>query len=141
MARLKTARCVLQRGDHFLLAVHSRFFGKQIQRWGLLGGGIEWGEAPEAAVKRELREEIELDLEHVQHLGDYEYKRGRHAVYAARTEVGRFDYDSRELVDIAWFTSEEVRELHRDQRLHAGYELDAIERTLDLSSNKLWLAS
>ena len=34
--------------------------------WGIPGGFIEAGEQPEAAVRRELREEVGLELEHVE---------------------------------------------------------------------------
>ncbi len=128
MPRYKTARCVLQRQDHFLLAVHSSFFRRTPRRWGLLGGSIEWGEQPADAARRELREEIDLELGELQHVGAYDYKRRQHIVYAAETERTLFNYDEFELVEIDWFDLSGIEDLAARGRLHAGYELEAVKK-------------
>lgn len=132
MTRYKTARCIVQRHDHFLLAIHSRFFRRAHKKWGLLGGGIEWGEGPEEAVRRELREEIDLHLDTLQQVGVYDYKRAKHVVYHGETDVSRVVFDEFELVDVGWFTRQEIERLDREDRLHAGYELDAVLRAENL---------
>ncbi len=124
--RFKTARCILHREGHILLAVHSSFWRKTTRRWGLPGGGVEWGEHPEKAVRRELKEELGIEVGELRPVGRYDYKRASHMVYTAETDVREFDWDDRELLDLRWFTIPEVEQLAADQLLHAGYELEAV---------------
>lgn len=134
--RFKTARCIVACDGAYLLAVHSSFWARPNRRWGLPGGGIERREDPAAAARRELFEEFDLHVTQLAEVGAYFYKRHYHAVYA--TEVGeRFShYDDSELLDIGWFSLHEVRDLARRSKLHAGYELDAIEAYLANSAEK-----
>ena len=48
-------------------------------------------------------------------------------VYAAPFEDEIRDYDETELVEIAWFTETDVAALKAERRLHADYELEAIQ--------------
>ncbi len=109
-----------------LLAVHSSFWAKPNRRWGLPGGGIEWREAPEVAVKRELREEFELSVDDVTEVGAYRYKGHQHMVYGADIDRQITYYDDSELLEIDWFSLSEIADLADHGKLHAGYEFDAI---------------
>lgn len=70
--------------------------------WGLPGGWVDWGEAPDATLRRELREELELDVE-VGPLLLLERDRGLHIDLAyhcrARGSIGRL---SAELLGYRW---------------------------------------
>jgi ADP-ribose pyrophosphatase YjhB (NUDIX family) len=125
--RFKTARCILYREDRFLLAIHNRFW-PGTQRWGLPGGQIEWGESPHVAAARELEEELQLYLPDLTEVGAYHYKRAMHMVFAAPLEQDIAEFDDTELLDVRWFTEDEIAGLKRRASLHAGYELDAVQR-------------
>jgi 8-oxo-dGTP diphosphatase len=125
----KTARCILYRDDEFLLAIHVSFWGRQHRRWGLPGGQIEWGEAPEAAAVRELEEELSLYLPELIQVGPFPYKKDLHMVFAAEVREPIRNWDDTELFEIGWFREPEVAALHAGNALHASYELEAI-RTL-----------
>ncbi len=135
-SRYKTARCVLHCQSQFFLAIHSSFRARKHKRWGLPGGGIERREEPEDAVRRELVEELELYLSHFTQLGPYTYKGADHMVYGAEVDALLTTYDDTELLDIGWFSFEQVREMKKQNKLHAGYEFEAIQAYVEYK-NKL----
>jgi NADH pyrophosphatase NudC (nudix superfamily) len=72
MAKKKRIRalaiCVFRRGDHILVFEgHDPVKGGTFYR--PLGGGIEFGEKSEDAVRRELKEEINVDVGEIRYLG------------------------------------------------------------------------
>jgi len=131
----RTARAVLRFENRFLLAIHSSFWAKKHQRWGLPGGGIERGEQPLQAVQRELQEELKLTLSDFTELGAYFYKGRDHMVYGAESDRFIQDYDEKELLDLRWFSLDELHRLDRKRQLHAGYELQAVRQFIALSGS------
>lgn len=127
-SRFKTARCILYRGDEYLLAVHNRFWNRAERRWGLPGGQIEWGESPVTAAARELNEELGIHVADLLEIGSFRYKHANHMVFAAPLDDDIVEYDDVELLDIRWFREPEVAGLKARAELHADYELDAIQR-------------
>ncbi|NKC01509.1 MAG: NUDIX domain-containing protein [Pseudomonadales bacterium] len=130
-SRYKTARCVLKHEDEFFLAVHSSFWARKERRWGLPGGGIERREDPEYAVRRELEEELELYVATFTEVGPYRYKGNDHMVFGAEIDIRVDTYDDTELLDIGWYNLSQIKGLDQSKRLHAGYELQAIEAYLE----------
>jgi len=125
--RYKTARCILYRGDQFLLAVHNSFWRASDRRWGLPGGQIEWREPPHLAAIRELDEELGVKVSGLLEIGAFSYKHALHMVYAAPFSGEILDYDDTELVEIGWFDESRIADLKRQRRLHAHYELEAVQ--------------
>lgn len=123
---LKTARCVLVDDDRHLLVVHAGKGRHRRPQWGLPGGHIDPGEAPDVAARRELAEELYLSVEELSFIDDYAYKGSWHRVYTAACASAVERFDDRELLEIGWFTLEDVQELADSGALHAGYEIDVI---------------
>ncbi len=70
--QIEVAIAIIYQSNQFLMQLRDdiptiRYPGK----WGLFGGHIELGETPEIALIRELKEEINLDVEQVQKFGIY----------------------------------------------------------------------
>ena len=126
----KTARCILWSGDRFLLAVHHSYLPHSRGRWGLPGGRIEVGESAEAAARREVSEELSIELGELLDCGDYRYKGARHKVFGTRYDGVVHTFDHNEIERIGWHSLEEVALLERDGRLHAGFEREAIDAFL-----------
>ena len=133
--RYRTARAVLRYEDRYLLAVHSSFWARRERRWGLPGGGIERGEDPLSAVRRELHEELEVRPTHLTEIGAYFYKGDDHIIFGAESDHMIRDYDESELLDLRWFTLDELQQLDHQRKLHAGYELQAIRQFIALADN------
>ncbi|GAA2975892.1 8-oxo-dGTP pyrophosphatase MutT (NUDIX family) [Microbacterium terrae] len=111
---------VIADADRFLLARQ-----RDSRRWSLIGGGIEPGEQPETAVRREVREE--LGVEAITHgiVGVYGgaaletvYPNGDRVGYvtvAYRCSLFAADLtlDSSELLEVRWVTTNEIRTMDR----------------------------
>lgn len=84
------------------------------QQWGLPGGGVKRNEALKAAAKRELFEEVGLDIA----LSDFAYVTTLHYQYEApifavdiqRTDMPKRPHNPREITHLHWFTTAELPE-------------------------------
>jgi histidinol-phosphate phosphatase family protein len=106
MPRL-VAEAAIVRGYDVLMVKAKRGFSRGY--WNLPGGFLDFGEPPEVAVEREVREEIGADITLEGLLGVYHsgfpgkptYTMG--FVYRARTEDTRFRLKEDEIEDARWF--------------------------------------
>jgi 8-oxo-dGTP pyrophosphatase MutT (NUDIX family) len=125
-AAVDRVRCVLRRGDKFLLADHARKRRGRSSKWGLPGGRVLPQEQPLAGLKRELQEELRLRVSAAVELGDWWHRAENYRVFGADVARTVRWFEERELRAIAWLTYSEIAALAAAGRLHKGFELAAI---------------
>lgn len=130
--KYRTSRCILKSGSEFLLVVHNNSQGVNNGIWGLPGGRIDWGERPMQAARRELYEELSVELEELHDVGAWFYKGHQHKIYGTEFtgEIGQVD--GNEILAFNWFSLADIRQLAALDKLHAGFELASVERFEDL---------
>ena len=84
--------------------------------WGLPGGFINVGEQPEAAIKREIREETGLELHNIKFYRVRTMKRHIEILYTGEA-TGNGVIGSREITEIRWFPPADIpKEMSLDQQ-------------------------
>jgi len=126
--RIRTARCLLTDGAHHLLVVHAGGGRDRRPRWGLPGGHLDLGERPEDALRRELVEELHLEVEELEELGDWSFRGGWHRVYTAPLPAPVTRFDRGELLEIGWHDLDAVASFAKRGMLHAGYEIEVVRQ-------------
>ena len=93
------------------------------EQWALIGGGLEPGEEPIAAIAREIREELGVEATVGRIIGVYggermfiTYPNGDRcayvtAAYECRLESDSLTLEEEELVNVAWFLPDDVPSL------------------------------
>ncbi|REJ75112.1 MAG: (deoxy)nucleoside triphosphate pyrophosphohydrolase [Acidobacteria bacterium] len=122
--RIAVVGAAIVQGDRCLAAQRSAQMPLPLQ-WEFHGGKVELGEDPRAALRRELREELGVDVEVGELLGTGSARQGEVEivldVYLARLVGG--ELHPREHARVGWFTAEELRGLE-----WAEADVPAVER-------------
>jgi ADP-ribose pyrophosphatase YjhB (NUDIX family) len=110
LVRPKTfgVQCVIQHGDAILLVRNT--YGRR--QWTFPGGSIARGETAEEAIRREVREEVSLPLQRLQHLGAFDttidYKRDHVEVFAGVAPDRQITTDPGEILEAQWFQPQDL---------------------------------
>ncbi len=88
-------------------------YGKR--NWTFPGGGVKAREAKEVALKREVMEEIGIDLEKTIFAGSFvsskEFKKDNVSVYISRVKNRNAEKDDFEIAETRWFPSDKMPKL------------------------------
>lgn len=111
-----TVGAIISDGAGRILLLHHRF--RPSPGWGIPGGFIEHGEQPDEALRRELREEVGLEVEELELFATRAFKRPRQIEIVFRCRaLGETDRLSFEIKRAAWFHPHEMPEgLPPDQK-------------------------
>jgi NAD+ diphosphatase len=116
-------------GDRCVL---SRRTGSATNRWTVLSGFVEPGETPEAAVVREVLEEVGVRVNTVRYLGSqpWPFPASLMLGYEAEAEFGELTVDE-ELEDARWFSRAEIMAAIQDGSL-------AFPPSVSISRQLIW---
>src|SRR5688500_18765208 len=121
-------KAIIESDGRYLLAIHNNYVPENKGKWTFLGGMIDPTDpSPEAALVRELREELAVEGQVLSRVGTFVYKTTGCAVVRA-TFVGEPRPDADEILALRWFTRDELEGVARANLLHMGFELEAIDR-------------
>lgn len=101
---------MVENGGKYLLIRNS--YGKH--GWTFPGGGIKRHELPEDAAKREVKEELGIELSDVEKIGEYEsrleYKRDIVYCFHAKVSGDQIIRKSDEVSEAEWFAPDKIPE-------------------------------
>ncbi len=108
--RKRGVKCVLRRRGEVLLVRHT--YGRRRSEWDLPGGGVKRREEPREAARREAREELGVDIDQWQFLGDLfariDRKRDRLWCFASDVNGLDLDLERAEIAEAKWFSQQEL---------------------------------
>lgn len=110
-----TAGAIITNREGRVLLLHHRF--RPGSGWGIPGGFIKRGEQPDEALRRELREEVGLEIEDPKLFRTRAFRKARQVEIVFRCRArGETEQLSFEIKRLAWFDPNELpKELPRDQ--------------------------
>jgi argininosuccinate lyase len=122
-------KCVIENNDKILFI--RNVYGKR--RWTFPGGTINKNESPENAVRREVKEEVGLDIVDLKFLGDFlseaEYKRDKIYCFSAKSSQTELKIRKSEILEANWFflneppqpfgpVAQKIKELYDKNKTH-----------------------
>jgi NAD+ diphosphatase len=101
---------LVTRGDQLLLARNVQF---PVGRFSAVAGFVEPGESLEQAARREVREEVGVELAELRYFGSQPWPFGRSLMvgFVADHAAGEIRVDGGEIVEAAWFSADRLPEL------------------------------
>lgn len=106
--KLHGVKCVLVDDDKVLLVRHT--YGRS--EWDIPGGGLKRKESPLSAARREMKEELGLEIDHWLSVGDVlaRFQRAKSTMHCFRAELTRpeLTLDPGEILAARWFSLEEL---------------------------------
>lgn len=113
MKALRVAAGLIRHGDLWLVARRGPGM-KMPGYWEFPGGKIEPGESPEAALVREIKEELDLTVTPTKVLGEFpfEYDFGKISLIAIIATSATMDLSLREHESARWLKMDQIRGLN-----------------------------
>ncbi len=125
------AALILMGSDRYLMQLRDQKPGIFYPgHWGLFGGAIEPGESPEAAVRRELREELGLTASDIRYATEFTFTFGRFGPVTRHFFSITVDADAQQSLQLREGTA---------MRLFTAVEILNLPRVVPYDSFAIWL--
>jgi NAD+ diphosphatase len=100
----------ITKGDKLLLARNKNFVPG---RYSVLAGFVEAGETLEECVKREIKEEVNIEVKNIKYFGSqsWPFPNSFMVGFTAEYESGEIQLDENELAEANWFSAEEMPDI------------------------------
>jgi len=96
-------KCIIQKDGKILMIKNT--YGHKL--WTFPGGGIYRQETAEDAIKREIMEEVGIEVKDLRKIGEFistaEYKIDTVTVFTGRSKNEQFKIDKKEILEAQWF--------------------------------------
>jgi len=104
--------------DKLLMARH--IYNKSVP-YALIAGFAEMGESIEETVRREVQEEVGINIKNIQYMGSQPWPFPNSLMFAFKAEYdsGEIEVDDKEIVEAKWFTKEEIVEIDNDISIYS----------------------
>lgn len=79
-----------------------------------------------AGLRRELVEELRLRVPYLVEVGDWRYRGHTHRVFGCEIAARVDWFRASEILGVGWFSYDEICAMADAERLHRGFELEAI---------------
>lgn len=112
MKNIKVVAAIIKENGRYLAT--QRGYGEFKGMWEFPGGKIEGDEVPEEALAREIREELEISLKHLEYLCtvDYTYPTFHLSMDCFLCEIESGQINLTEHLSAAWLTPEELDQVN-----------------------------
>ena len=102
-------KCLVKNQNNEYLLIKTTYSGDY---WTVPGGGVHRNESLEHAIRREVKEEIGVDITELKQLGSYvsraEYKKDTVYLYVAKTLQATTAKNLREISKAQWFSQDSI---------------------------------
>jgi NAD+ diphosphatase len=98
----------ITKGDELLMAYHSYY---EIKTYTILAGFVEAGETLEEAVRREVKEEVGINIKNIKYFGSqsWPFPNSLMVGFTAEYESGDIKVDNFEILKAKWFKKDEIK--------------------------------
>ncbi|MDO5850944.1 MAG: NAD(+) diphosphatase [Methanobacteriaceae archaeon] len=116
----------IKKDDKLLMARHT-YFTKI--RYALIAGFLEAGESVEEAVKREIKEEVGINVKNIKYFGSqsWPFPNSLMLGFTSEYDSGEISVDGKEIDDARWFSKSEIEKPKSDISISSELIKDFIE--------------
>ena len=109
MQKIKACAIIFNKAGELLLQLRDE--EPETGKWVLFGGGVKEGEAVEAALAREIKEELGYDIKSARFLGEYENNNIRQLIFVLEEPIELQELKLGEGSAMKFFTAESLANL------------------------------